>query len=270
MASIFDDDNKTSDQKRWDLLSVQNASLGNRGNSKLAVHLHIHHSELIDEFFLSLLKIPIPFDLFISINDQAIIEDVFDKFSSVANFINVDFGPNVGRDIAPFIYSLAHHDFQSYEIGLKLHTKKSQYSEKGDFWRKRIIKGLLPNSVEILQICNAISKDSVGIVGGAREFLWGDNYWGSNRDQYDRLLDTFGFNPEVHSDLEFFAGSMFWFKPSIFSKSYNFGDAARGFQGEFGYQDGTPAHAYERLFCKFARFQNYPVVGSDNLLIGKF
>src|SRR6185437_11945719 len=49
---------------------------------------------------------------------------------------------NRGRDILPFLRAMA--ETEDFEIGLKLHTKKSPQREDGAGWRAELLESLLP------------------------------------------------------------------------------------------------------------------------------
>jgi lipopolysaccharide biosynthesis protein len=62
--------------------------------------------------------------------------------------------------------------------------------------------------------------------------------------------------------LEFFAGTMFWFKPAALQ---NLPDIVReeSWEKERGQLDGTLAHAIERILVDVARANGYTIGSSD-------
>jgi rhamnosyltransferase len=57
--------------------------------------------------------------------------------------------------------------------------------------------------------------------------------------------------------LGFFAGSMFWFNPAALAPLHAIPQGHLAFEPEAGQQDGTLAHAFERIFCNIARSTGY-------------
>jgi len=231
----------------------------------LVVTLHIHHIEILDEIYLALDNIPVPLDLWVTTSIPSLTKEIFTKFHFLAKGIKISIGPNVGRDVAPFLYQIAELQSYSYSAGLKIHTKRSSYSEKGDFWRRRILNGLLPSSPVIENILEKITHDDAGMIGGSQEYITDVRHWGSNEGIYLELVSKLKNLKDSELNLEFFAGTMFWFKPSTFTSSSLF--PFDGLFVEDGAQDGTAAHAFERLFCKVVRNANLSVYGTDNLEI---
>ncbi len=248
---------------QWGLNGVTSIDKNFPSDTDVIVLAHVHHIEHLSELIFYLDNIPHPFDIWITTSLPSICEEIFNKARFIASGIRISIGPNVGRDVAPFLFQLSSLSDSRYKVGLKLHTKKSVYSESGSSWRKRILDGLLPSANVIEKIMKKISDSDAGIVGGSKEYLTDSQYWGSNFDSYSDLAHKLIRIDASKEGLEFFAGSMFWFKPSAFALS-----ALIPFDGNFlenGSQDGTLAHAFERIFCKIARNSGYRVYGSNNL-----
>ena len=137
---------------------------------------------------------------------------------------------------------------------MKLHSKKSRYSDQGSFWRKQLYEPLCGNSMTVLRTLALLRNGEVGIVGPGRFFLSHDNFWGVNRDALSRILKSAGVDvPADGPELGFFAGTMFWFVPDALMAIQRMPGTAVAFEAEAGKQDGTLAHAWERAFCLLAR-----------------
>ena len=262
---LFNNDIKsdTNQGNQWRLNGITSIEKNFPSKTDLIVLAHVHHIEYLSELIMYLDNIPHPFDIWITTSLPSICEEIFNKARFIASGIRISIGPNVGRDVAPFLFQLSLLNDSRYKVGLKLHTKKSSYSEFGSSWRKRILDGLLPSAIVIEKIMKKISDSDAGIVGGSKEYLTDFQYWGSNFDFYSDLADKLTGIDASKEGLEFFAGSMFWFKPSAFTSSPLI-SFDRNFL-ENGSQDGTLAHAFERIFCKIARSSGNRVYGSNNL-----
>jgi rhamnosyltransferase len=151
-----------------------------------------------------------------------------------------------------------------FEVGLKLHSKKSLYSTHGDFWRKRIVNELLKNPTKTNQICHVLRELNVGIVGGDQEFIQAMEFWGSNFDSSKKLVEKIYQDSIGVSDLGFFAGSMFWFRPDVFKDLLQFDSSDLDFGVEEGKLDGTLAHVFERVLCIFVEKAGYTLAGVND------
>ena len=259
------DDSIAEEQLHLNLDEDVSVNYGFLKKSPIVVHFHVYYIDILDEFIKYLIRIPLPIDIFITTPFEDFIEPIIDKLAPIAQFVKVKVVPNKGRDVAPFLKTLVENNFKEYDLGLKLHTKKSLYSDRGTFWRHRILQGLLPDSIKIQQIFDLVQQDRAGIIGGSSEYLAGDSYWGSNSESYFHIANLVDFDQEIASSLEFFAGSMFWFNPRIFHQHEILKSILDTFESELGFQDGKEAHAFERLFCKFARDENLEIFGVDDL-----
>jgi rhamnosyltransferase len=259
------DDSKAEKKLHLNLKEDVSVKYGLVKKSPIVVHFHVYYIDILDEFIKYLIRIPLPIDIFITTPFEDFIEPIIDRLAPIAQFVKVRVVANKGRDVAPFLTTLVENNFKDYDLGLKLHTKKSLYSDRGAFWRRRILQGLLPDSIKIQQIFDLVQEDGAGIIGGSSEYLAGDSYWGSNSESYFHISNLVDFDQGIASSLEFFAGSMFWFNPRIFHQHEVLKSILDTFESESGFQDGTQAHAFERLFCKFARDKNLGIFGVDDL-----
>jgi rhamnosyltransferase len=148
----------------------------------------------------------------------------------------------------------------AYEAVLKLHSKKSRYSDQGSFWRKQLYEPLCGNSLTVLRTLELLRRPGIGVVGPGGYFLSHNNFWGANRDTLAKILISAGVKiPETGPELGFFAGTMFWFAPDALIAIQRIPGTAVAFEPESGKQDGTLAHAWERAFCLLARAAGYGV-----------
>jgi len=172
---------------------------------------------------------------------------------------------NRGRDILPFLKSLNQtHDF---EIGLKLHTKKSPQRADGANWLAALLNTLLPTA-STPQIVKAIHADPrIGLVAPPGFCLPVGPWVLDNASSMARVMDTMGcpLTDMYMEDAYFAAGSMFWFRRDALSR---LSDPAlvHLFEPEEGQLDGTTAHGIERLFGVETRRQGYLTVALPSLM----
>ena len=87
---------------------------------KLAVIVHVFYADLWPEIADCLRNVDVPFDLFVTFQDEATVAAARADFPS-ARFVRVE---NRGFDIAPFLSVLDALDPSAYTHVLKLHTKR--------------------------------------------------------------------------------------------------------------------------------------------------
>lgn len=216
--------------------------------SKIAVMVHLFYVDLIDEIKENIEIIPFDFDLFITVPDESFLPVVINKFSGQCNRLNVAVVKNKGRDVFPFVQLMKHFDFTPYRMALKLHTKKSKYSDLGNKWRGTILKNLLPSATFISKLYKGFIENNIGIAADFSDYLSNDNYWGANKIRHDYYCDLLDI-PRENRHLFFIGGTMFWFNPNALYPIVNL-MTEDDFEEELNQQDGTLAHVFERLTCK--------------------
>lgn len=232
-------------------------------NARVAVVVHLFYLELFDEILDSLENIVEPFDLYVTTPFEADVAQILDAADRRRMGTTVLLTRNLGRDVGPFIALYRTGRLDKYDAVLKVHSKKSRYSDKGDLWRKDLLTPLCGNSLTVLRSLRLIRESGCGIVGPERYFLTHEGFWGANRERLKMILTSCGM-PENNNapELAFFAGTMFWFAPSALSAIHRAQGEALDFEPENGLQDGTLAHAWERTFCLLARAGGYRVSSS--------
>lgn len=224
----------------------------------VAVVVHLFYYDLLEEIKGYLGGIVEPFDLYVTTPFEGDVHRIIDDCSDLASSVTVHISENRGRDIGPFLALYLSNKLDRYDAVLKLHSKKSKYSQLGDEWRRSIYFSLMQNSFTVRKVLELIRHENVGLLGPHEYYLSNDNFWGANRLSVKNLLLKAGvITPEEEVSLGFFAGSMFWFSPSAISPLKNIPLGDLDFVHENGMQDGTLAHALERVFCSIARAQGY-------------
>ncbi|MEZ0328621.1 MAG: rhamnan synthesis F family protein [Dissulfuribacterales bacterium] len=213
----------------------------------IAVVLHLFYEDLWPEIRTYLQNIPFPFDLFITFP--------LEKASKLEPLIRNDYPDarlrpleNRGRDILPFLTILPELIQKNYTCVCKIHTKKSHEAVNGPAWRKDILNSLLGNRAIIEDIVKCFQAYSeLGILGPKMHCISCSIYPDAN---ITRLLDIAErLCPGASQrDWNFFAGSMFWFRPAAMLPLLKLGIKLTDFEKEAGQKEGTLAHTIERLF----------------------
>jgi lipopolysaccharide biosynthesis protein len=228
-----------------------------KGEAPIAVFVHVHYPEIWREMSeLLTTRMAAPFHLIVTTShpeDQIVIPKT--RHLRSARLLHV---ANRGRDILPFLEALA--TTTGFEIGLKLHTKKSPQRTDGTEWRGEILDSLIPpRRSKLRTIIHRLRADRrIGFVTPASFCLSVKPWVLLNAPGMVTVMHTLGaFLTE--NDLEdtyFAAGSMFWFRRPALAALVDARVLAL-FEAEEGQLDGTIAHAMERLFPVEARRQGF-------------
>ena len=246
------------------LQSIEGVRLRN-ANARVAVVAHLFYYDVFEEILNLLDNILEPFDLYITTPFEADIPKIIKDADRKKISIRVLLSRNKGRDVGPFVELFRKGYLDRYDSVLKLHTKKSFYSDKGELWRRELYKSLCGDTMKVMRILEIIRKQKYGLIGPARYFLTNNKYMGGNREVLDRILKGCGVKYGLREfELGFFAGTMFWFNPKAFELIKNLPKEMLFFEEELGQQDSTLAHAFERIFCIIAQKEGYEIVDSDN------
>jgi rhamnosyltransferase len=256
----------SSSQKMfWDDSNVRIISINRSNPPRIGVHLHLYYENQIPDFVKYLGRIPEPFDIHITTSRESLIPGIIDNFECNALNLVIYLGPNIGRDIAPFIYLMKLGVLDCYKIALKIHSKASLYSKRGDCWRLELLQDLLSSTVSVSKIVETLARGRVGLIGPSKHWLTSNDYWGASRSKYFELAEELIGNVDQTKQLGFFAGSMFWFKPADLVNLKMINHDHFVFELESGQMDGTLAHAIERLFAHLVRSKNGLIYGTKDL-----
>ena len=216
-----------------------------------AIHLHIHYSDVLDDFYEALSLIEIPFDMFISCSSEFNVEEAKAEIISNKNCKSVtyEYTVNRGRDIAPLVLNFANR-LSEYDVFLHLHTKKSTHNSKLAGWRHYLLTSLIPNNKHLKKIINVFqTKPEIGIISptsyvNIREHL----KLGDNLDGIIYLSTLLRLSSRRIISQPFAAGSMFYARGEILKNFVDSGLDLSKFEPEQNQDDGTLAHAIERIW----------------------
>ncbi|MFD2090358.1 glycoside hydrolase family 99-like domain-containing protein [Blastococcus deserti] len=217
--------------------------------SRIAVLMHVHFPELVDELVDQLAHIPVPFDLIVT-NSSG--EDVDIRPVGAMRNCRVLPVDNHGRDIWPTVAAVNSGVLDPYLLVLKVHTKKSAWREEhelagdGSTWRAGFLEQLLGNRTNVEVILDAFRSDpGLGVVTADGSVL-GPEFWGDNQRNARELARRLEFWLDDDS-LTFPAGSMYWCRGIVLQGLRALLMTEADFEEERGQVNGTTAHAVERL-----------------------
>lgn len=236
---------------------------------KFGVALHLYYTELWPEFAIFLNTIRRPFHLWITHcgMDNALRGRILKTFPQ-ARLIRVE---NRGRDIWPFLSLLNAGAFDGCDAICKIHSKMTLHGSGtgetllGSRWRRRVLYDLLAFGRADMIAGKFEHDSSLGIVGPRSLRIPNDRYdlsiaWGSDEFRGNALEIARRMGaPMSDSDLDFFAGSMFWTRRAALEPLRQLALRRGDFPDEQGQLDGATHHALERLFSRSAQKAGFTI-----------
>ena len=222
--------------------------------ASLAVHVHCFFEDVFATTIIDILKkLPAGFALFVSVTSAGVADRVRALVAGLAlSQLDVRVVENRGRDLAPLFVDFF-DAIQKYDLCLHLHTKKSLEKEDfGTVWLSDLSQQLFSTGTFIQNTLKLMEADpSIGLLGPRpypplRRFMG----WGANRELASSLCRKLGSTvplPGPGATLDFPAGSFFWFRPSAFAEMRSLALTTHSFPAEPIADDGTIAHALERI-----------------------
>jgi lipopolysaccharide biosynthesis protein/cephalosporin hydroxylase len=216
--------------------------------AKIAVVAHIFYPELCDELLNATDSMEESFDLFVTLVEgfsDHLKETISWRFPEAKIWVF----PNRGRDILPFMMLVNTGALFKYELICKLHTKRSPHRLDGEAWRQHLISGVLPNRGGTTAIISTFHEDpDLGMVVADGQIFGGADYWAANIAHLEKILPLLGFSVEQISKLNFAGGSIFWIRPWLLRELVALNLQPETYEPEPVSNDGSLAHAVERLF----------------------
>ena len=238
---------------------------------KIAVIIHAHHLDILEEILYHLENIPGDFDLFL--NFSFIDEKNKQYVSRLKKFLTQNIpgkcyftvSHNRGQDLGGFFAStqVARDENLSYDLVCKLHTKKNEdkwletFQTTRTTWRKRLLKTLVGSTDQIMTIFNIFkTHPNVGMVSDEKFYC--SAWQPKNMPSYAYFSKKLNLKGDVGwtENTKFLAGTMFWFRGELWDfikdspiniKDFEIGVAS----------DGLRAHAFERIFEALVWHLNY-------------
>jgi glycosyltransferase involved in cell wall biosynthesis/GT2 family glycosyltransferase len=216
---------------------------------RIAIQIHLHYTEMIQDFLPYLQRFPLQFDLLLSTSSEA---DARFLRNFVATHISqrkavVRVTPNRGRDLAPFL--LGFRDLlASYDYVCHLHSKRSPHTHFGRAWLDWVLRSMFGEDWIGQAVIEHLEANPDCMM------MFPDNYhaikkfagWAGNEASLRAVLDRFGrAQTSLPLFANFAAGSMAWYRGEFIQKLAS-GLSLENFEEEDGQLEGTLAHVLER------------------------
>jgi|GEM_PF-2046612 len=220
--------------------------------AKIAFVVHVYYPELWREIADRLLAIEFPFDLYVTTCNEveALVRNIVLAAFPAAT---VCVFPNVGMDILPFLSLVNKLAESGYTAVCKLHTKKGDGVLAAQ-WRTAMVSALIGTSESVQLVAQAFAADHLlQLAGPAEYFLSARKLMLDNEpavsDLYAGLSRQSG-HVSIPGDWGFFAGTMFWARPSTLKHLAEMvlKVPLAKFEPEAVKLDGQFVHAIERVF----------------------
>jgi lipopolysaccharide biosynthesis protein len=238
-------------KEHFNFLDVDNKSVSAQKNSH-AVYIHLYYPDLWGDISEQLKYLPNTFDVLITVPDYTCVGRLLEIADSFQH-ISIYKVKNIGRDIFPFLQLLSTNIFDGYSSVCKLHSKKSLHTKIGKRWFDSTVASLLGSRSNIEVILKRFETDSrLGLIGPSeyfvRNYILGNDQF--NEKNVRKILEQISVSP---NDMlpNYFAGTMFWFRPQALDLMKNLKLPKEFFPHEMKQTDGTIMHAFERLFGTF-------------------
>lgn len=221
-----------------------------RQSLKVALHLHLHYPELIDDIFQRLELNSFRPDLLISCDTEEVRRLLESRLADYRRGqVIVRMVPNRGRDIGPMITEFGAL-LETYDVVGHVHGKKSIEAAAGGAlggtWREFLLENLIGGKTAAMdEILVAFAEDaSLGLVFPEDPNVVG---WTENRPAAAVMVERLGLGAELPEAIEFPVGNMFFARPAAIAPVLRSGFTWDDYPAEPVPYDGTMLHALERL-----------------------
>jgi len=236
-------------------------------NNKVVKHydtciiLHLYYPNMWSEILSYLLQLDKQFDLIITIPFGVnISEDTIRAGFPDAQIYRCE---NLGRDVLPFLTMLSAVSKLDYKYLCKIHTKQNTYSKLGINWRQDMLDRILGSRDIVAKIKKAMDDHpDWGIIAPKGYVVPKKMYWRDNAEKVSDLIRLFNL-PTDNIEFLFVAGTMFWFRPQVFSLLTSLETLEQDFELEQEQNDGTLSNAFERFFGMVTTYAGYKIAESD-------
>ena len=252
--------NYHNDPDARQLVETTNAAFTRTNN--VAIILHCHYEDLIEQLFDRYLSAAADADLFVTTRLDFSVNGINIIRRRRPN-VFIQCVENRGRDIRPFLFALRRVQTLGYLLVCKIHTKKASHMGRGlgEQWRQDLMDPLLGSDNSVSRVVRAFSEQSdLGLLAPEGSIMDLRRITANmfNTIWLDRLLNRMD-RPDLIGNyaFQFPAGSMYWFRVAALAGLDDFVLAEDEFEEECGQTDGTLAHAVERLVALFAEQRGY-------------
>ena len=213
---------------------------------RVCVVLHAFYPDLLEEILMPLRAWSVPCRLLVS-TVAACENAVREKIAALGMAVEIHVFENRGRDVLPFLQLASRLLDEGEGLVLKLHTKRSLHRGDGEAWRRDLLDKLVApaGAQRILQTFQV--QPTLGMVVPDGHLLSLCAYWGANAGNVQSLCRRMGIGEIDPGTAAFPAGSMFYARLEALRPLLDTSLEVFEFEPETGQQDGTMAHAVERV-----------------------
>lgn len=239
--------------------------------NKIPVLLWLYNTELYQEFVELLIPLKKHIHIYLGLCDTTQYSEALSVFRSEFHHeLSVEWYPNEGADVLPFLYQLEHIAHKNYRILIKIHSKKSFWGYKQHVnWRSVLLNDLLNPSMFFCGVRQLLNRTEVML--GPRGLLYRNNEY-TNSEKIKQICNELKMSFSSKQKL-FIGGNMFMAKKHVFDVILKHKDYLYPLlQQEKGKIDdsfqGTYCHSLERIFGYLAqRLGGITYVFNDKTII---
>lgn len=218
----------------------------------LAVHIHVYYLDLLEELLERLRFIPFPFDLLLTYCEDLIASSSLAEILTRHEWLTSQYDmipvQNRGRDLGPLATILADR-LCDYKYILHIHTKKSEHTQKLNMWRSQILESLLYSSDSVRNIISLLQQSTDLVIPPQQKYYIKDpSGWADNKAKALAIMASANYPlPTDSHHVLFPEGGMFWMSGRLMKRIAALNMTIEAFEIEPIAQDGSTAHAVERL-----------------------
>lgn len=239
---------------------------------KIAVCIHLYHIDMLPEIQSYLSNLQVKYDLFFSLVRKYPIS-FLNNLKRMSDNVTITIVENKGMDIGGFLNSYKLID-ESYDLILKIHTKKSLGSDKspslhrqrhgvdsalssGKIWFNDLMQGVLGSKEKVNLILKEFENNkNCGMIGNRIT-----NKFHKNLSQMNEVFKILNTDNNFPTSM-FIGGTIFWVRNSIFKKyltNENIDIILSKSPLEY-VPEPSINHAMERIFGCLVYKENYNII----------
>ena len=234
---------------------------------RLALIMHIHYMELLDQMLQYAASMPDDADLIITVGSEEKAQTVRAATATLANTVIVRTIVNRGRDVSAFLVG-ACDLVANYDLVCFIHDKKVTQIDPGtvgEGFALKCFENVLASPEFVKNVLALFDREpQLGVLtpappNHADYFPISSYAWGPNLPSTKKLLKELGVSVPIHEAKGVMAplGSTFWFRPQAVKALFEKGWSYEDFPEEPLAADGTISHAIERSYCYVAQSAGY-------------
>lgn len=231
---------------------------------RLAIAIHAFYPEIfasvlsmIEKDFVSskiTLYITVPQDKY---------QEIHDIIKNTNIVYKILITENRGRDVLPFLRIISDIIADGNDLILKIHTKNSNHLRRKENWRVDLYDKLIGDGAIKKYLKIFINNPHIGMIGPSDHILPLELYYGANAQNIINLCNLLRIPLNNLKQIHFVAGSMFYVRKEVLLPLSNLNLDEIEFDEEQSQNDGTAAHAFERIFGVLINQSGYALADSD-------